>query len=106
MPEFPPVSEVLKDLIQKMLQYDEKNRLSWDEVFEHAVFKTNVQRNIEKVQGPEDEEDDNIDNDLLKKSMARYKKATTQINYYQTVKIAVEIENQKRNSVKQTTPTI
>ncbi len=75
-----------------MLQYEEKNRLSWDEVFNHQIFKTNVQRNIELYKGPEDEEDDNIDNDLLKKSMARYKKATTQTNYYQPVKIAVEIE--------------
>lgn len=38
--EFPSnvvVAMVVKDLISKMLQYEEKDRISWEEVFQHEI---------------------------------------------------------------------
>jgi len=37
-----PLSENLKDLITRMLKIDEKERISWPEIFKHPVITTPV----------------------------------------------------------------
>lgn len=38
-PENPPRSEIVKDMLRRMLVYGDAERISWDELFQHKIIK-------------------------------------------------------------------
>lgn len=38
LPSFPPVAQEAKDILQRMLMYTEKDRISWEEIFNHSIL--------------------------------------------------------------------
>jgi len=41
-PSYPPISPIIKDLISRVLMWDENDRISWDEFFAHPMLKVRV----------------------------------------------------------------
>ena len=50
--EINPVSKLCVDLLQKILEYDVKERMSWEQFFNHPIFKTDQDISTSGVDGP------------------------------------------------------
>lgn len=46
LPTFPPVAPEIKDILQRMLKYAEKDRISWDEIFNHSLLQKHLQKKL------------------------------------------------------------
>ncbi|KAL4451137.1 hypothetical protein ABPG74_021459 [Tetrahymena malaccensis] len=51
LPAYPPIAQEAKDILVKMLMYNEKDRISWDEIFNHPILQKHLQKKVvENVQ--------------------------------------------------------
>lgn len=64
----PPVSNEMKELLKKMLEVTEEKRISWEDIFEHDIFrkKNSGETILTKKTGEEKKEDDDVSFDQSK----------------------------------------
>ncbi|KAL4462170.1 hypothetical protein ABPG73_018915 [Tetrahymena malaccensis] len=64
-PEQPPRSEIVKDMLRRMLVYEDSERISWEELFQHKIIKFDneeVSRHLAEIE---------LESNALYKSAAR-----------------------------------
>ncbi|EGR29139.1 protein kinase domain protein [Ichthyophthirius multifiliis] len=59
LPTYPPIAPEAKDILIKMLMYNEKDRVSWEKIFKHPILNKNIQKLV-----PLDVELDHANNPL------------------------------------------
>ncbi|CAK68897.1 unnamed protein product (macronuclear) [Paramecium tetraurelia] len=97
IPQFPVVSDLMKELIKKMLQKEEADRICWKDVQNHAYFNeqmefeylTNLRNSYNEIEEETDE---------LKKSNAKKNIYFQQQNVVQHVYHAEQIQDQIQNA--------
>ncbi len=74
VPDYPPISPVLLKLFRQIFKYEEADRISWPEIFNHEIMQTQIVTKLLDTQIIND------DDNLLTKSVMNNRKAVLKNN--------------------------
>jgi len=50
LPAYPPIAQEAKDILQRMLMFHEKDRISWEEIFKHSILSKNAAKKLVEIE--------------------------------------------------------